>query len=281
MKKSVKILISLLAAGFLLLAATAMAAGTEPVDLDDLSRAGLSKESLSRYLAQNLGARQAPPISADLLARLGRYGGDGLVLAYLDLDRATASQASREFSPEVVAQLMAGGTPPRELQNILAQEAARAAGRPLAVSAGDPPVAETPALPSQAAAALPAPPRAPEAVKRGFQELRPGQEADPATRLPLPYSTYDIRQNNEAGQVRRREPGPWLGVEERELPDGHLVEANSVGDTGQVGQEVYRRPSGHQFYRYYTGNPDTPRSGADPAQEWKNREDLEIIYGGR
>jgi hypothetical protein len=72
-----------------------------------------------------------------------------------------------------------------------------------------------------------------------------------------------------------------MGVTERELPNAHVVETNSIGQIHQVGQEVYARPGGHQVYRYWTGNPDSTYSGADPRQEQKNREDLHIIFSRR
>ncbi len=290
------------------------AQGYEPVDLASMEESGLSPETIGRFLSQNLGSnRQAPPVDANLLSRLGRYGGDSLATAYLDLDRATAHQASRDYSPEVVEQLMTGGTPPAELNKILTDEAARAAADqdepapevsaaasqplmppplPPAPEASEMKFAELP--PPPAAPSTPAPlvpsvmipisPRLPEAppLPTTCQDLRPGQAADPASRLPVPYSTYDIRNNRQAGDVRRHNPGgPWMGVVEKELPDGHLVEANSIGRTDRVGQEVYTRPSGHEVYRYYTGNPDNPYSGADPYQERRNYEDLRVIFSER
>ncbi len=305
MKKPLLALIALLVWS----AAPALAApAQEPVDLTTLTQAGLSPDTAGRFLAQNLDpTRQAAPVDAKLLARLGQYGGDGLASAYLDLDKATLNRPYRDFSPEVVEQLMNTNMEAGELQALLGSEAARVAtrGEAPAVSAPGPAVAARPAasgslmpppLPPEAppvvaapaappapaprdiASPVPARPRMaavspPARVQPGYQALRPGQSADPSLPMPPPPYTYDIR--------RQQFDGPWMGVTERELPDGHVVEANTVGYASQVGQEVLSRPTGHEVYRYYAGNPDRPRSGADPAQEWKNREDLWIIFGSR
>ena len=295
----------------LVIASTAVQA-QEPVDLMTMQEAGLSSETLGRYLAQNLGGdRAAPPVDANLLTRLAQYGGDPLAQAYLALDKQTIHLPTREFSPEVVDQLMASGVSPDELTKLLNNEAARyAVGEPsiavagslasgqatVAPSAGDQPTVapvapEAPirsAAPTMTAQVIPpepqvrfqnGPPRAPAQPKVGFQQLRPGQAADPGSPLPLPHSTYDIRYNRMDGDVRaQKRSGNWMAVRERELPDGHVVEVNTIGDTALMGQEVYARPSGHQVYRYYTGNPDNPYSGADPRQEQRNREDLNIIF---
>ena len=133
--------------------------------------------------------------------------------------------------------------------------------------AADSPAQEAPAVTTAA------PVRTPSRFQTGYQDLRPGQSADPALRLPPPPVPYDIR--------RQRTDGPWLGVTERELADGHLVEVNLSGSAQFLGQEVISRPTGHKVYRYFTGRPDDPRSGTDPAQAWKNREELMIIHGGR
>jgi len=292
----------ILTLGLILAAASAPAAPAgEPTDLAAMQEAGLSPENIGRFLSQNLSQRAAPQMDGQLLIKLAQYGGDPLATAYLDLDKASAQQKNRDFSPQVVEQLMSAGTPPAELNLILAEEAARATFKDQPKAALMPPP-----LPPQAIQAPPAatdPPQmtamAPPAVRypdsprlveparpRGFQDLRPGQAADPASRLPLPYSTYDIRQNRQDGDIRRiNQPagssGGWMGVTERELPDGHVVETNSIGQIQQVGQEVYARPSGHQVYRYWTGNPDNTYSGADPRQEQKNREDLHIIFSRR
>lgn len=271
----------------------------EPVDLMYMREAGMSNESIGRYLAQNLGAgRQAPPVEAELLMRLSRYGGDSLAVAYLDLDRATAAKPERTYSPEVVEQLINSGLAPDELRRTLLEEAARetasdqASDSASAPAAAPAPAAERPSAPPRAPQmARLDPPQAPEMKsptlprpqppQRTYQELRPGQAADPASRLPVPYSTYDIRNERHDGQTRlrqRNDGGPWMGVMERELPDAHLAEVNSIGQVSLVGQEVFSRPSGHKVYRYYSGDPDYPRSGADPRQERKNREDLAIIF---
>ena len=291
-----KIIISVSLFLILVAAATAVQA-REPVDLMTMQEAGLSSETLGRFLAQNLdGQRAAPAVDANLLTRLAQYGGDPLARAYLELDRQTVHLPAREFSPEVVDQLMISGVSPEEMTRLLNNEAARyAAGEPaLAPSAGDQPAA-APAAPQApartVAGAPPLPPAQPRLTAQvmppepqaqpqaGFQRLRPGQAADPGSPLPLPYSTYDIRYQRMDGDVReQRRSGRWMGVRERKLPDGHLAEVNTIGDTALMGQEVYARPSGHQVYRHYIGNPDNPRSGADPRQEQRNREDLLIIF---
>ena|GEM_PF-3139561 len=118
----------------------------------------------------------------------------------------------------------------------------------------------------------PTPPPAPVArIPSAYQDLRPGQPADPALPLPPPPVPFDIR--------RQRTDGPWLGVTERELADGRLVEVHVSGSAQFMGQEVISRPTGHKVYRYYIGQPDAPRSGSDPAQDERNREDLRIIFG--
>ena len=300
----------------LVIASTAVQA-QEPVDLMTMQEAGLSSETLGRYLAQNLGGdRAAPPVDANLLTRLARYGGDPLAQAYLALDKQTIHLPAREFSPEVVDQLMASGVSSDELTKLLNNEAARyAAGESsiavagslassqaaIAPSAGDQPTVAPVAPKAPAKTAAPvmtaqvippepqvrfqnSPPRTPAQPQVGFQQLRPGQAADPGSPLPLPYSTYDVRYGRQDGETRlrqRNDGGPWMGVMERELPDAHLMEVNSIGQVSQVGQEVFSRPSGHKVYRYYTGNPDNPYSGADPRQEERNREDLRIIFSDR
>lgn len=300
MKKLMTALV--LGLGLSLLAASAVAApASEPTDLAAMQEAGLSTENIGRFLSQNLSERAAPQMDGQLLVKLAQYGGDSLATAYLDLDRATAHQKNRDFSPAVVEQLLAAGTPPAELNLILTEEAARAARKdkpqtvlmppPLPPQAAQtPPSRPTPpqtaslAPPTAPKVAYPETPRLSEPARpRGFQDLRPGQAADPASRLPLPYSTYDIRQNRHDGDVRRinQPAGGWMGVTERELPDGHVVETGSIGQIHQVGQETYARPSGHQVYRYWSGNPDNSYSGADPRQEQQNRDDLNIIFSQR
>jgi hypothetical protein len=253
-------------------------AAAAPVDLADLQAAGLSAETIGRYLAQNLDpARLAPPVDAGLLAGLTRLGGDELASAYLELDRQTALQKRRDFSPEVVQTLLDSGLEAEQLKKILTEEARRAARSDRAAPvAADSPLTLPAAVPDLPARP-PAPPAAPviktpSRPQAGYQDLRPGQAADPALPLPPPPVPYDIR--------RQRTDGPWVGVTERELADGHLVEVNAGGSAQVVGQEVISRPTGHKVYRYYSGRPDQPRSGPDPAQEQKNREDLLIIQSG-
>ncbi|MDL2259816.1 hypothetical protein LJB99_02925 [Deltaproteobacteria bacterium OttesenSCG-928-K17] len=290
-------------------------ASQDPADLMEMEKAGLSSATISRFLSQSLtDGRKAPPISAKLLTRLGRHGGDHLAKTYLDLDKASAHLASPDLTPAMIDRMMSAKIPPSEMQLIIGEEIAKleaaqkqakaplmppslppAAGEVDIVSPSEimaaamaPAPAPAPA-PREAAVPMPAAvdissPRLPQAQPRpaGFQDLRPGQAADPASRLPLPHSTYDIRSNRQYGDVRRHNPGgPWMGVVEKELPDGHVVEANSIGQTSAVGQEVYSRPSGHKVYRYYTGNPDAPYSGADARQEQINRDNLNTIFSSR
>lgn len=291
----------------------AIASAGDPVDLEEMQKAGLSSEAIGRFLAQNLAtSRVVPPMEAKLLTELATYGGDSLAQAYLDLDKRTAHLASRDFSPEVVEQLIKNKVPPQELAALLKaepgapapMEASPAAAKPATPpqansSPGVPPLPPTaaavaeaqviaaPASPGQPSEAAPdeSKPAAPARQARrapeepGFQQLRPGQAADPGSPLPLPYSTYDIQNDRRDGQVRpQTRSNQWMGVEERELPDGHVVEKNTIGDTSVMGQEVYSRPSGHKVYRYFSGHPDEPYSGADPAQERRNREDLNTIF---
>lgn len=283
----------------------------EPADLEAMEKAGLSSETIGRFLSQSLSAdRKAPAVSPKLLTRLGNYGGDHLAKTFLDLDKASAHLASPDLSPAMVDRMISAKIPPSEMQLILgeeiaklesAQKQAKAPLMPpsLPPSAGQVDIVYPSEIMAAAIAPAPAPramapsaapmvdissPRLPQPQPRpaGFQDLRPGQAADPASRLPLPYSTYDIRSNRQHGDVRRHNPGgPWMGVVEKELPDGHVVEANSIGHTSQVGQEVYSRPSGHKVYRYYTGNPDAPYSGADQRQEQINRDQLNAIFSRR
>ncbi|MDR1921401.1 MAG: hypothetical protein LBS31_06625 [Candidatus Adiutrix sp.] len=252
-----------------------------PADLAAMRQAGLSQETISRFLAQNLeGGRLAPPMEAALLSRLGQYGGDELAASYLELDRRAARLAERDLSPEIVRRLLDSDIGAPGLKKVLEAEAAR-----LASPASSPPPspASLPAAPpaprsatepssparSQEAAAAPEPqPAAP-----AYQDLRPGQAADPASKLPPPPRPYDVR--------RQRTDGPWVGATERELADGGQVEVSLSGDPRLVGQEVISSPGGHKIYRYFSGRPDAPESGPDPRQEQKNREDLEIIYQRR
>ena len=82
-----------------------------------------------------------------------------------------------------------------------------------------------------------------------YQDLRPGQSADPGLALPPPPVPFDIR--------RQKTDGPWLGVTERELEDGRLVEVHVSGSARLLGQEVISRPTGHKIYRYYIGDAAT------------------------
>ncbi|MCL2029104.1 MAG: hypothetical protein FWG97_01615 [Deltaproteobacteria bacterium] len=100
---------------------------------------------------------------------------------------------------------------------------------------------------SPLAARIPAAPR--------YQYLRPGQAADPGLALPPPPVPFDIR--------RQKTDGHWLGVTERELADGHLVEVHVSGSARLLGQEVISRPTGHKVYRYYIGDAPTSPS-TDP-----------------
>ena len=267
----------------------------EPTDLAILQGAGLTDETIGRYLAQNLqSSRKAPPIESALLAELGHHGGDSLVSAYLKFDANTAHQASREFSPEVIGYLVKSGTPSDELKAILALENAIVKTQtattpplvsetttilPLASEATPPAQPVPPSIqPQKQATVVPTRPNtnqvaSPSRPEMGFQNLRPGQAADPAKRMAPPLSTYDIRR-------QPRDEGTWMGVTERMLPDGHVVEVNSIGYTAKVGQEVLSRPSGHQVYRYHTGNPDQPYSGEDLRQRQINQDNLGIIFGG-
>lgn len=316
-----KIIITAVFSIFALLLVPAQApAAQEPADLVKLTEAGLSDETIGRYLSQTLMERAAPPLDSQFLKRLGQYGGDHLARTYLELDKVSAHQKNRKLSPQAVDQMIKAKTPPAEIQMIIGEEISRyeneakkAAAQPLmppalppSASADSAPparveydlssvasLAPRQAVPAQPlnAARLSQPvdpqimvsPRLPEPAPRpaGFQDLRPGQAADPASRQSLPYSTYDIRNNRSGGDVRRHNPGPWMGVVEKELPDGHLVEAHSIGQSSQVGQEVYARPSGHKVYRYYSGNPDAPHSGTDVRQEAVNRDNLNVIFQNR
>lgn len=317
-----------------------LAGAEDPVDLVAMQEAGLDPETIGRYLAQNLDStRLAPPIEAGLLSRLGAYGGDDLVKSYLNLDKQTAHLKQRDFSPQVVEQLLASDVGAEKLKSVLDGEAARAARaasakpdspallpappQPSAVTESDlapapslppapakaasAPVAPAvrapqsiaPALPQSSAPSTPqslapaapqssvptlpqsAPPVAPQVAaptvqalnppQPRFQDLRPGQAADPASKVPPPLDTYELRRPADE---------PWMGVTERELADGHRVEVNRMGDPGAVGQEVITRPSGRRVYRYHSGNTGQPAPITDPAQEQRNREDLQIIYGG-
>lgn len=279
---------------FFLSLAGAAVYGQEPVDLAALREAGLKNETLGRFLAQNLnGSRAAPQVDANLLSRLAAYGGDDLAAAYLELDRATANLPARDFSPEVVGQLMASRVAPENLSQLLSAEAARyqapsaGSGDTVKPSVKAEPIMAPPLPPARttkveipAAPAAPAhqilPPASPKRPETAYQDLRPGQAADPGSRLPLPYDTYDIR--------RQKADGPWMGVTERELPDGHIYEVNSIGTAKLVGLEVLSRPTGHKVYRYYTGNPDNPRAitySTEPEQAQRSREDLEIILSDK
>ena len=262
----------------------------EPTDITAMRDAGLTDETLGRFLAQNLdGNRVAPQVDSHLLSRLAGYGGNDLAAAYLELDRATAHLVSRDFSPEVVAQLMESGMEASDLVQLLKTEAASSPAPVARPEKAAKTIPGTPPLPPQKTAKATAPsviqpsvpvrpvsaPVSPRRSEMGWQDLRPGQAADPASRLPLPYSTYDIR--------RPKSNGPWMGVSERELPDGHVVEVNTIGDANTIGQEVLSRPTGHKVYRYYSGNPSDPRairSSTEPEQEQRNREDLQIIFSG-
>lgn len=281
-----------------MLAAPLAAQAADPINLESLQDDGLSEQIIARFLALNLdGRRAAPQVDVKLLSRLGRYGGDDLAKAYLELDAKSAHLPSRDFSPEVVDQLMTNGVPPANLKEILLSEAGRFDAEP-APSAGEtkeppkkkagktiyapplPPLrtaeSQVPEQPRAVAAPAPAPASQTEYSSHrrpqlAYQDLRPGQAADPGSRLPLPYSTYDIRHP--------RNKGPWMGVTERELPDGHVVEVNVAGDSSLVGQEVISRPTGHKVYRYYSGRPDSPSSMVEDEQQLRrNREDLEIIF---
>ncbi len=345
-----KIIIHFVIALLLTLSAAPLEAQKEPIDLVSLQQAGLSSRSLGRFLAQNLDAeRLAPQIEPAFLVGLAAYGGDDLAAAYLELDRATAHLAQRDFSPELIGQLMDAKMEPDKLSDLLRRQAGlfqkpvpsglaeetEAAGlsqaepqslapteRPRPVqppqapslkaaqtvgqaASGDPSAVwpkETPARrdlipaspepprvrperqspplvqaePAAAASAAPAPakPLSPRAPQLPPQELRPGQKADPARPLAEDRGPYEHRQAPEQG--------PWLGVDQRRLPDGHAVEIHRLGDGSQMGQTVESRPSGAKVQRYYVGQPDEPRSirsSSDPEQDRRNREQLELILG--
>ncbi|MGL4208071.1 MAG: hypothetical protein ACRCTY_01655, partial [Candidatus Adiutrix sp.] len=224
---------------------------------------------------------------------------------YLNLDKETAHLPRFGFSPEIIDNLLTSDVGPQILTQVLnAQTTAAAADRAnlknspspqpqasLGPASGTtqssplglPPLGLPLDLPIDTAAAslppadlspspelLPASPPAPKRPQATYQELRPGQAADPASKLPPPPSTYDIR--------RQKTEGAFMGVTERELPDGHLVEVHVSGRAAMVGQEVISRPSGHKIYRSFSGQPDSPYSGADLAQEERNRQNLEQIF---
>ncbi len=266
-------------------------------DLSVMQKAGLSPESLGRYLTQNLDAdRRAPALSPQLLASLGRYGGDDLARAYLDFDQATLAQSTREFSPEVLNQFLAQEMPPTELAAILRREAAAksSSGSGNLMPPPLPPTVtstqttekmeDAPIVPPVAPKAPTAPVRVqyqsetpkrsinPAPAYRGEQYLRRGEPADPSMRIMSTDEPFPTRQEPASGN--------WLGVTEHEYPDGRRVERHSVGERGRAGQEVLRRPSGREVHRYYSGDPDRPPFGEDPAQEWENKEDLHIIFNG-
>jgi len=228
-----------------------------PADLAELKAAGLSEETISRWLAQNLEpGRLSPPPEAAVLAGLARRGGDDLAAAYLD--KKTSSRP--ELSPEVIKALLAGGLAAEEFRKLFASAATAHQDQSLSIQL-------VPAAPS------PPPPqfvKTPSRPKPGYQDLRPGQSADPSLRLPPPPVPFDIR--------RQKTDGAWLGVTEREMADGHLVEVHVNGSVRLLGQEAISRPTGHKIYRYYSGRPDAPRSGSDLLQEERNREELGIIF---
>lgn len=339
MKKILRILLC-----WWILGISAAAYAEDPVDLMGLQESGLSAETIGRYLAQNLDStRLAPPISAGLLTRLGEYGGDELAASYLNLDKQTAHLQRRDFSPEVVEQLLSSDVGAEKLKAVLDDETAKSISAaaspppapiaprnvlgaeptvtvtetklppltatlppapvvpptvtpPLAVptlptvtppassaptapqtAAPGTPQTPPPATPQVAAPAVqaPSPPPAPlpaPTQQPRFQDLRPGQAADPGSKLPPPLDTYELK--------RPSDEGPWMGVTERELEDGHRVEVNRMGNPNVVGQEVITRPSGRKVYRYYSGHTDRPAPMTDPQQERRNREDLRIIHGG-
>ncbi len=291
------------------------AGAEDPVDLAALQEAGLSPETIGRYLAQNLdGTRLAPPIRADLLSRLGEYGGDELAAAYLKLDKETAYQTRRDFSPEVVEGLLAGDVGADKLKNVLEAETAKAiknagAAPPLAPPAPSstprpnaaPPRAEilesdlpAPPQPREAPTVPPRPPALPAAAPP--QAAAAPQAPAPQVSAPAPPAAPQARfQRLRPGEAadpgsplrppldtyELRAPaaeGPRLGVTERELADGHRVEVNTMGDPNLVGQEVIERPSGRKVYRYHSGNTGKAAPMTDPEQERRNREDLMIIH---
>lgn len=294
-------------------AAAGPAWAEDPVDLVALQESGLSPETIGRYLAQNLDStRVAPPISADMLSRLGEYGGDELAGSYLNLDKQTAHLQRRDFSPQVVEQLLAGDVGAEKLKAVLDGEAVKAAREAAAVPAPavipapplpkvteselppvpavapapvkpvsvpeppafTPPASSAPAAPQAAVPTISqaAPPPAPQiaAPQPGFQDLRPGQAADPASKLPPPLDTYELQRPGETGA--------HMGVTERRLADGHRVEVNLLGDPSAVGQEVITRPSGRKVYRYHSGNTGPAAPITDQEQDRRNREDLQIIH---
>lgn len=345
-----KFIINFVIVILLTLSAAPLGAQGEPIDLVSLQQAGLSSRSLGRFLAQNLDAeRLAPQIEPDFLVSLAAYGGDDLAAAYLELDRATAHLAQRDFSPELISQLMDSQMEPDKLAALLRRQAGvfqkpaasalmeateaagasqaepqplappdsprpvqppqapslkaaqtvgqAASGAPAAALVEEPPVRralvqdspEPPrarperqgaplvkAEPAAAASSAPAPakPLSPRTPQLPPQKLRPGQKADPARPLPGDRGPYERRQ--------ARERGPWMGVDQRRLPDGHEVEVHRLGDGSQMGQTVESRPSGAKVQRYYVGQPDDPRSirsSSEPEQDRQNREQLELILG--
>ncbi|MGL4209666.1 MAG: hypothetical protein ACRCTY_09800, partial [Candidatus Adiutrix sp.] len=104
---------------------------SEPLDLVLLKNAGLSAETIGRFLAQNLDSmRVAPAIDGARLARLGQYGGDELAVSYLNLDKETAHLPRFGFSPEIIDNLLTSDVGPQILTQVLnAQTTTAAADR--------------------------------------------------------------------------------------------------------------------------------------------------------
>ncbi len=277
----------------------------DPLDLATLKKSGLSQNSISRFIAQNLEkGRLTPPLEAKFMTSLAKYGGDDLVASYLAFDEKNALIDKSAINPAMIEEMVKNDLGLDNIKTILdgevhkidmgqidntidsKEQTATAASSvdDNQKQAQEAAAATLPAASPQAApdnnsaqnsntAAVPAGPKTPGYHHDMYYSLKPGQAADPAQLLPPEVQVAPIRSQSE--------PGPWMGVKERQLPDNHRYEVNTSGDTSLLGQEVLLRPSGDKVYRYHIGKPDSPQSGADPRQEAINQEQLNTIFSGK
>ncbi|MDR2612743.1 MAG: hypothetical protein LBG06_07950 [Deltaproteobacteria bacterium] len=89
------------------LAAPALLAGPNVLDLNQLNALGISQETVRDIVTESLSQRGRPPMDADLILSLSRYGGEPLMRAYLDLDRESRLAPEPPLSREAVMAMMA------------------------------------------------------------------------------------------------------------------------------------------------------------------------------
>jgi hypothetical protein len=111
---------AVLAAALLLASAFAAipaSAGPNAPDLNDLADLGISRGTVSDLVAESLAPRARPPMEADFVLLLARYGGDPLMRAYLDLDMESRHSPEAPLGEQAVKSMIARRDPAAEIIN--------------------------------------------------------------------------------------------------------------------------------------------------------------------